>query len=140
MKAMQEEIESFQENNVWELVDKTKDSKVVGTKRVYKLKRDPDSKIEYYKARLVAKGFSQREGIDFEDTFSPVVRHSTMRLLFALAAKFDLDILHQDVTTAFLNGDLKENLFLKPSKGMNVPANKIFKLKKAIYGLKQSAR
>lgn len=103
-------------------MDKTKDSKVVGTKWVYKLKRDPDGKIERYKARLVAKGFTQTEGIDFEDTFSPLVRHSTMRLLFALAAKFDLDIIHQDVTTAFLNGDLKETLFLKPPEGMNVPA------------------
>ena len=140
MKAMETEIESFKENNVWELVDKTPDSKVVDTKWVYKLKRDPDGNIERYKARLVAKGFTQREGIDFADTFSPVVRHSTMRMLFSLAAKFDLDIVHLDVTTAFLNGDLKEDLFIKPPEGMNLPTNKVFKLKKAIYGLKQSAR
>ncbi|KRT86801.1 hypothetical protein AMK59_806 [Oryctes borbonicus] len=96
-----------------------------------------------YRARMVAEGFSQKPGIDFDETFSPVVKHSTLRLLFAFSAKLDLNVFHLNLATAFLNWYLKENVFMtfSPSaKRKKKAKNKVLKLKKAIYGLKQSAR
>lgn len=95
-----------------------------------------------YRARLVAKGFTQRQGVDYDETFAPVVRHSTLRLLVALSAQLDLCINHVNTNTAFLNGVLEETVFMKQPQGFEVPnkENMVCKLKKAIYGLKQSSR
>lgn len=95
-----------------------------------------------YRARLLAKGFGQKAGVDYHETFSPVVRYSTLRLLFALAAKLNLDITHLDVTTAFLNGFLNETVYMKKPVTFESDKddNTVFKLKRAIYGLKQSSR
>lgn len=95
-----------------------------------------------YRARLVAKGFSQKAGIDYTETFSPVVRHSTLRLLFALSVKYNLDITHLDVTTAFLNGYIIENVYMSLPQNFECSnkENKVLKLKHAVYRLKQSAR
>ena len=112
-------------------------------KWVFKEKIGSDGNVTY-RARLVAKGFSQRPGIDFDETFSPVVKHSTLRLLFALSVKLGLSIHHLDVVTAFLNGKLKENVFMEIPEGFNDKSlsnkNKVLKLNKAVYGLKQSSR
>jgi hypothetical protein len=139
-RAMSEELQSFQENDAWELEDMPKDGAVVESKWVFKRKIDSKNNVQY-RARLVAKVFLQRPGIDFDETFSPVVRHSSLRLLFALSVKLNLSITHLDVKTAFLNGYLKERLFMKQPEGFeSLDKNRVLRLKRAIYGLKQSSR
>ncbi|GBP29416.1 Retrovirus-related Pol polyprotein from transposon TNT 1-94 [Eumeta japonica] len=108
-ESMEEELESFRKNDAWELVDKPHDSTVVQCKWVFKKKYDSVGEVRY-RARLVAKGFAQKAGIDYHETFSPVLRYTTLRLLFSLSVKLNLDIRHLDVTTAFLNGYLNECL------------------------------
>lgn len=140
--AMKSEIESFEDNDAWELVDVPPSGTIVQCKWVFKRKFDSENKIRY-RARLVAKGFSQRPGVDYEETFSPVLRHSTLRLLFALAVQLKLDICHLDVKTAFLNGFLTENVYMMKPPGFHsndCDVHKVFRLKRAIYGLKQSSR
>lgn len=140
LKAVSEEIQCFEDSNAWELVDIPVSGTVVKCKWVLKKKFDSDNNVRY-RARLVAKGFMQKKGVDYDETFSPVVRHATLRLLFALAVKLNLDITHLDVTTAFLNGDLEETIFMQKPGFPDSQANgKVLKLKKAIYGLKQSSR
>jgi hypothetical protein len=99
-------------------------------------------KVRWYKARLVEKGFAQEWGVDYDGTFSPVVRHSSIRVLLALAAELDLDIDHLDVTTAFLNGDLEEEVYMCQPEGFikKGEEQKVCLLKKTLYGLKKSQR
>lgn len=138
-EAMREELQSFKDNNAWEIVDMPSSGSIVQNKWVLNKKLDVSDKVRY-RARLVAKGFTQRRGIDYENTFSPVVKHSTLRLLFALSVQWDMDISHLDVTTAFLNGHLKENIYMCIPEGfVNKQVGKVLKLKRAIYGLKQSS-
>lgn len=140
--AMREELQAFEENSAWEVVSEVPPEKtLVQCKWVYKRKFDSDNSVRY-RARLVAKGFTQKPGLDYDETFSPVVRHSTLRLLFALSVQLDLNVTHLDVKTAFLNGDLKEDIYMAhPNVDLNDKNNgKIVKLNKAIYGLKQSSR
>lgn len=140
LQAIREELLSFEENSAWELVDPPADGSIVQCKWVLKKKYEIDDKVRY-RARLVAKGFTQKFGVDYDETFSPVVRHTTLRLLFALSVKLKFDISHLDVTTAFLNGDLDEVIYMqKPECFNNSDNGKVLKLKKAIYGLKQSSR
>ncbi|KAL0318363.1 UNVERIFIED_CONTAM: Retrovirus-related Pol polyprotein from transposon TNT 1-94 [Sesamum angustifolium] len=106
--AMKEEIASMDKNQVWELTKLSEGVKPVGCKWVYKTKRNPSGKIERYKARLVAKGYTQKEGIDYRETFSPVSKKDSFRIIMALVAHFDLELHQMDVKTAFLNGDLEE--------------------------------
>lgn len=138
-KAMIEELESLKENSAWVLVDRPANRNVVQSKWVFKVKCASDGTPQRYKARLVARGFSQQPGIDFHETFAPVARHSTLRLLFAIAAERDLSHFHWDIQTAFLYGDLKETIYMEPPKGMST-GNKVCLLKKSLYGLKQSPR
>lgn len=139
IQAMREELQSFEDNDAWELVDVPSGGSIVQCKWVFNKKLDVNDKVRY-RARLVAKGFTQRRGIDYEDTFSPVVKHSTLRMLFALSVQWDMDITHLDVTTAFLNGHLKENIYMSIPEGFVSECNgKVLKLKRAIYGLKQSS-
>ncbi|CAH2083465.1 unnamed protein product [Euphydryas editha] len=140
-KAMEEELKSFEENEAWEVVDRPDKATIVKCKWVFKKKLDSEKKVRY-RARLVAKGFTQMAGIDYKETFSPVLRYSTLRLLFALSVNYNLDITHLDVTTAFLNGHLSETVYmcLPDNLVCTNKENKVLKLKKAIYGLKQSAR
>ncbi|UYV61187.1 hypothetical protein LAZ67_1003759 [Cordylochernes scorpioides] len=111
-KAMEEEFDSLIENKTWELVDPPKNRNIIGTKWVFKTKCNSDGSVERHKARLVAKGYSQQYGIDYEETFAPVVRQSTIRMFLALAVEYNL-ILHQmDVQSAYLNGEIKEEIFM----------------------------
>ena len=115
--------------------------RVVGTKWVYKRKRDKDGRVSKYKARLVAKGFSQVFGVDYFDTYSPVARLTSLRIVYALAALLDLYIEGMDVDVAFLNASLEEDLYIKsPTGSKPLPQGHVYKLKKALYGLKQSPR
>lgn len=141
-RAMKKELNSLQENNAWKLVDLPTGKRIMENKWVFKIKRDSDGNVSRYKARLVAKGFTQKHLIDYNETFSPVVRYSTLRMFFALAAELGLQIDHMDVTTAFLNGELKEKIYMAQPKGFIAKnqENKVCLLQKAIYGLKQSSR
>ena len=110
LEAMENEIGSLHDNNVWELVELPEDQKAVGSKWVFKVKTNADGSIERCKARLVAQGFSQQEGLDYDETFSPVVRSESVRSVIALAAMNDLRLHQMDITTAFLHGDLQEEI------------------------------
>src|ERR1700722_8658417 len=113
----------------------------MGLIRVYKTKRDSKGNIERYKARLVAKGFTQKEGIDYTETFSPVSRKDSLRIIMALVAHFDLELQQMDVKTTFLNGDLEEEVYMKQPEGF--PSSDgdqlVCKFKKSLYGLKQAS-
>lgn len=141
LMAVQDELLSFEKNSAWELVDVPVNGTIVQCKWVLRKKYDSDNKVRY-RARLVAKGFTQKHGVDYTETFSPVVRHTTLRLLFALSVKLGLEVSHLDVKTAFLNGDLEETIYMKmPECYKSSSAGcKVLKLKKAIYGLKQASR
>lgn len=139
-KAMEEELSSLNENNTWELTSLPKDKRTVKTKWVFRTKRDRDGNVVRYKARLVAKGFSQRYGIDYDETYAPVVRYTSVRLLMALAASKGLKIHQMDAVTAFLQGEIEEDIYLEQPDGFNDGTGKVCKLKRAIYGLKQAGR
>lgn len=139
--AMTEELDSFDENGVWDLVPHQADNNIVGTKWVYKRKIDANNKV-LFRARLVAKGFTQTYGVDYFEIYAPVVRRTALRLLFSVAVNFDLKIDHLDVKTAFLHGDLSETVYMAQPEGFVSPGQEgmICKLNKAVYGLKQAAR
>lgn len=140
--AMEKEIESLHENQVWDLIELPKDRKAVGSKWVFKLKTDADGAVARYKARLVAQGFSQKFGLDYDETFCPVVRFESVRTVIALAAQHGLQLQQMDVTTAFLNGELQEEVYMKQPEGFAVRGKEhlVCKLNRSIYGLKQSPR
>jgi hypothetical protein len=142
IKAMHDEIESMRTNQVWDLVHLPPGRKAIGNKWVLKVKRKADGSIERYKARLVAKGYTQQEGIDYEETFSPVVRFASIRLILAIVAYMDLELYQMDVKTAFLNGELDEEIYMDQPAGFVADGQerKVCKLKRSIYGLKQSSR
>ncbi|KAL0374756.1 UNVERIFIED_CONTAM: Retrovirus-related Pol polyprotein from transposon TNT 1-94 [Sesamum radiatum] len=110
IKAMKEEMKSLKDNKTWVLVPKPKNTSIVDSKWIFKLKNENDSLR--YKARLVAKGFTQKEGIDYTEIFSPVVKYTTVRIILALTAHFDWELKQMDVKTAFLHGDLDENIYM----------------------------
>ena len=139
---MIDELESMKKNDVWDLVELPNGAKPVGCKWVFKTKLDPNGNVERYKARLVAKGYTQKEGIDYQETFSPVSRKDSLRIVMALVAHFDLELHQMDVKTAFLNGDLDEDVYMKQPEGFKPEGQEqlVCKLKKSIYGLKQPSR
>lgn len=140
--AMNEEISSIQRNQTWELTDLPPGKKTVGLKWVFKSKYHSDGSLHKHKARLVAKGYSQKQGVDFEDTFSPVARLETVRTFLALAAQLKWPIFQLDLKSAFLNGDLQEEVFVDQPEGFIVAGSedKVYRLKKALYGLRQAPR
>jgi transposase InsO family protein len=140
--AMDEEIASMEKNKVWELVDLPSNRKAIGNKWVLKIKRKADGTVDKYKARLVAKGFTQKEGVDYEETFSPVAKFSSIRMILSIVASLDLELYQMDVKTAFLNGDLDEDIYMQQPIGYvdKKYPKKVCKLLRSIYGLKQSSR
>ena len=142
LEAMAKEIKSLDDNEVWTLTELPKERTPVGSKWVFKVKIGADGSVERYKARLVAQGFSQKFGTDYDETFCPVIRLESLRALIALAVQNDLQIHQIDVTTAFLNGELEEEVYMKQPEGFIKRGEEhlVCKLKKSIYGLKQSPR
>ncbi|KAK1627541.1 hypothetical protein QYE76_001856 [Lolium multiflorum] len=143
LEAMHEELNNFKRNEVWTLVKKPKECcNVIGTKWIFKNKHDEFGNVVRNKARLVAQGFSQVEGIDFGETYAPVARLESIRILLAYASHHNFKLQQMDVKSAFLNGPLHEEVYVKQPPGfedLNFP-NHVYKLDKALYGLKQAPR
>jgi hypothetical protein len=138
--AMQEEIDSVKWNQTWKLADLPQDHRTITLKWVYKLKRNEAGEIVKHKARLVARGFMQQEGIDFDEVFAPVACMESVCLLLALAAQEGWQVHHMDVKSAFLNEDLKEEVYVRQPAGfvMAGQEGKVLRLRKVLYGLRQA--
>lgn len=141
-KAMEEEIIALERNQTWELVPKPRDVKPISSKWVYKIKRRADGSIERHKACLVARGFSQQYGLDYDETFSPVAKLTTVRVLLALATNKDWNLWQIDVKNAFLHGELDREIYMVQPMGFHNEDHPdyVCKLRKALYGLKQAPR
>ena len=139
--AMQEELNNFKRNEVWTLVPRPKQN-VVGTKWVFRNKQDEHGVVTRNKARLVAKGYAQVAGLDFEETFAPVARLESIRILLAYAAHHSFRLFQMDVKSAFLNGPIKEEVYVEQPPGFEDERypDHVCKLSKALYGLKQAPR
>jgi hypothetical protein len=138
--AMREEIQALCANRTWTLVPFHPFMNVVGSRWVYKIKRRSDGSIERYKARLVARGFTQQEGIDYSETFSPVIKQATVRLVFSIAVSCGWKIHQLDIHNTFLNGVLDEEVYMKQPPGFvdyALPSH-VCRLHKSLYGLKQA--
>lgn len=141
-EAMDSELQAIERNNTWEWSDLPKGHKAIGLKWVFKVKKDAEGNVVKHKARLVAKGYAQREGVDFDEVFAPVARLETVRVLIALATHGNWELHHMDVKSDFLNGSLKEEVYVTQPPGFQSSkmASKVLKLNKALYGLKQAPR
>jgi len=140
--AMVEEHNSIMRNDVWEIVSRLEGKSVLTSRWLYKVKHAVDGNVEKYKARFVARGFSQREGVDYEETFAPVARYSSIRVVISIASEMGWSIHQMDVKTAFLNDIIEEEIYIEQSQGFEVHDREthVCKLKKAMYGLKQAPR
>src|SRR5271154_4706049 len=141
-KAIQDEVNSLIKNRTWDLVPRPHSRQVVTNKFAFKHKKDERAIIVRLKARLVARGFSQIYGIDYLDTYAPVVKLASIRILLAIAAIFGLEIHQIDVVTAFLAGELEEEIYMEQPEGFEIGSKEDFvcRLRKSIYGLKQAPR
>ncbi|MCH81590.1 gag-pol polyprotein [Trifolium medium] len=142
INAMQEELGQFTRNQVWELVPRPEETNIIGTKWIFKNKSDENGIVTRNKARLVAQGYTQIEGIDFDETFAPVARLESIRLLLAISCMMKFKLHQMDVKSAFLNGYLHEEIYVEQPKGFTDPSfpEHVYILKKALYGLKQSPK
>src|SRR4051812_39181055 len=142
LEAMKSEIDSMYTNKVWTLVDIPEDHKAVDNKWIFKKKTDANGNISVYKAQLVAKGFRQIQGVDYEETFSLVAMIKYIWILLVIVAYHDYEIWQMDVRTAFLNGNIEEDLYMMQPEGFIDPRNagKVCKLQRSIYGLKQTSQ
>ncbi|CAI7745633.1 unnamed protein product [Closterium sp. NIES-54] len=138
--ALQEEYDSLMANDVYELVPMPPGAYLVGSRWVFKKKLGPNGEVDRYKARLVAQGYTQNEGLHYNDTFASVAKSATLRTLLALAGALDLEVEQLDVKTAFLYGRLKEEVYMKQPPGFDDDSDRVCKLKRTIYSLKQSPR
>ncbi|KAK9941415.1 hypothetical protein M0R45_018018 [Rubus argutus] len=141
-KAMDAEIKSIEKNDTWELINLPKGEKTIGVKWVYKTKLNEKGEVEKYKARLVAKGYKQEYGVDYKEVFAPVARMDTVRLIISMAAQNSWPIYQLDVKSAFLHGELEEEVYIDQPPGYVKQGheNQVYRLKKALYGLKQAPR
>ncbi|KAJ0532312.1 putative RNA-directed DNA polymerase [Helianthus annuus] len=141
VEAMNKEMEALFRNNTWVLADLPQGRKAIGCKWVYRVKYKSNGEVERFKARLVAKGFNQREGLDFGETFSPVVKMVTVRTVITLAVFFEWPLYQLDVDNAFLHGTITEDVYMKLPQGYySKEESKVCKLVKSLYGLKQAPR
>jgi transposase InsO family protein len=143
-EAIQMELVSIDKNGTWTYVERSQvppQRRPIGSKWVFKRKLNPDGSINRYKARLVAKGYAQQHGIDYDETFAPVARLTSIRVLLSIGALLDLEIHQMDVKSAFLNGDLDEEVFMEVPEGIEgIGTDKVCRLLRSLYGLKQSPR
>jgi hypothetical protein len=139
---MDEELDQIEKNDTWELVPRPKNKNVISTKWVFRNKLNEGGQVTRKKARLVCKGYAQIEGINFEETFSPVARMEAIRFLLAYACSKNVKVYQMDIKSAFLNGELEEEVYIEQPKGFQLSENTdyVCKLKKVLYGLKQAPR
>jgi hypothetical protein len=142
VNAMHEELENFEQNLGWTLVDPLRDVNVIGTKWVFKNKQGEDGEVVRNMARLVAQGYSQVKGLDFGKTFAPIARLEAIKILLAFAASKGFKLYQMDVKSAFLNGVIQEEVYVRHPPGFESPKypDRVYKLSKALYGLKQAPR
>jgi Reverse transcriptase (RNA-dependent DNA polymerase) len=140
--AMFEEMRVLTKNDTWEIIPRPAGKKTIGCKWVFTVKHNPEGKVERLKARLVAKGYTQTYGIDYEKAFAPVAKMNTVCTLISCAVNFDWNIHQLDVKNVFLHGDLKEEVYIELPPGFDNEqvAGKVYRLKRSLYGLKQSPR
>jgi hypothetical protein len=139
--AMESEFQALHENDTWTLCPQPLNRNIIKNKWVFKLKQHSNGSIERYKARLVAKGFQQRDGIEYTETFNPVIKPATIRILFSLALHYSWPLKQLDVSNAFLHSHLTEEVFMEqPTDFKNNYPNYVCKLQKSFYGLKQTPR
>ncbi|XP_039158545.1 jacalin-related lectin 9-like [Eucalyptus grandis] len=139
--AMEVELKALNENHTWDIVPLPAGRKPIGCKWVYKIKFKADGSVERYKARLVAKGFTQREGFDYHETFSPVAKEVTVRSFLSIAASRNWPLHQMDVNNAFLHGDLDEEIYMELPQGLRRQGeSRVCHLRKSLYGLKQASR
>ena len=141
-EAMQEEYNSIIKNNIWEVVSKPAGKSIVSSKWIFKLKHAADGNIEKYKAIFVSRGFSQKEGIDYDETFAPVARYTSICTIISLVSIFGWKMYQMDVKIAFLNGNIDQEVFIKQHEGFVLHSrdSHVCRLRKALYGLKQAPR
>jgi len=138
---MQRELDALESNETWSLMDSPPGKRPIGCKWVFKVNHKPDDTIDRYKARLVAKGYTQTEGIEYFETFSPVVKITTIRFILSLASAKGWIIHQLDVNNAFLHDDLDEEIYMTPFAGLTLShPTQVSKLRKYLYGLKQTSR
>ncbi|GJX21817.1 retrovirus-related pol polyprotein from transposon TNT 1-94 [Tanacetum coccineum] len=139
---MQEELNQFIANDVWELVPQPRNMKIIGTKWVFRNKLDENGIVSRNKARLVAQGYNQQEGIDYDETYASVARLESIRILLAYACALDFKLFQMDVKSAFLNGFINEEVYVAQPPGFIdfKKPDHVYKLKKALYGLKQAPK
>jgi hypothetical protein len=139
---MHEELENFERNHVWELVERPPNCHPIGTKWVWKNKEGENGMVVRNKSRLVAQGNSQKEGIDYEETFAPVARLEAIQILLAFAVAKGFKLYQMDVKSAFLNGVIEEEVYVKQPPGFESEKypHKVYRLRRALYGLKQVPR
>jgi hypothetical protein len=142
IKSMDEELDQIEKNDTWELVPRPRYKNVIDTKWVFINKLNEDGHVTRNKARLVCKGYTQVEGIEFEETFSPVSRMEAIILILAYACSKNIKVYQMDVKSTFLNGDLEEEVYIEKPEGFQLSENEnyVCRLKKALYGLKQAPR
>ena len=138
--ACKDKIRMFQQMGVYDVVPRPEGRKVIGSKWVFRIKRGPDGGIQKYKACIVAQGFTQVEGLDYDQTFAPVVKLSTFRTILAIAAQQNLTIHQMDVKSAYLNGKIKEEIYMEAPPGLEIPEGMVLRLNRAVYGTKQGGR
>jgi transposase InsO family protein len=139
-KAMEEEMHALELNHTWDLIPNPAGTSIVGCRWVFTVKQNPDGTVDRLKARLVAKGFTQTYGLDYTETFSPVAKLNSIRIIISLAANLDWPLHQLDVKNAFLHGDLTETVYMTQPPGFESKGECVCHLKKSIYGLKQSPR
>ena len=137
---MVEKYDSIMKNQVWEFVLRPQGKKVVGSRWIYKVKHATNGSVEKYKVHIVAKGFSEKEGIDYEESFAPVARYSSIQTIISLASEMGWRFHQMDVKTAFLNEVIEEEIFVEQPKERDVENRErhVFRLQRALYGLKQA--
>jgi Reverse transcriptase (RNA-dependent DNA polymerase) len=141
-KAMFEEMRALMKNDTWDMVSKPYDKNNAGCKWIYTIKHTLEKNVERFKTRLVAKGYTQTYGVDYEEIFAPVAKMNTVRTLISCAVNFGWDLFQLDVKNSFLHGDLKEEVYMKIPTGFENEQlkGKVYRLKRSMYGLKQSPR
>ena len=142
VKAMNEELDQIEKNNTWELVPRPIEKNIIGSKSRFKNKMNEQGQVIRNKARLVCKGYSQIEGLDYDETFAPVARMEAIRMFLAFACYQNFKVYQMDVKSAFLNGDLEEEVYMEQPECFSLTnkEDNVCRLKKALYGLKQAPR